>query len=770
MTATTTTSNGFPAEARTAAELYVVNFGAVPIPLPFRTKKPTLKGWEALRPDVEDLDGLFPQGRRVNVGLLLGAPSGGLLDIDLDSREAIAAAPLLLPRTGWVSGRKSNPKSHYWYQVNNPPATASAKFKDLRRKVQPGQQDDAEDDDKRSVLVEVRSTGGQTVVPPSVHDSGEAIIWYTFTEPAVVELDDLRAAVRALAAAALIARWWPPEGERHDISLAIAGGLLHAGWSNDRAETFLHAVCVAAKTGKVGTKLKTVVDTRKNMEAGKDTTGWPRVAELFGPRGDEIVSKVRDWLGIADKARVDIPLPVESPWPAPLAEEAFHGLAGDVVRALEPQTEAHPAALLIQFLVAYGNVIGRSVCFEVESDRHYLNLFAVLVGQTSKSRKGTSWGRIRALFEAADPGWADRRIVSGLSSGEGLIWHVRDPIMGREKVTQKGQASTTREYEADPGEPDKRLLVVEPEFAGVLKRIEREGNSLSAVLRQAWETGSLRTLVKNLPTKATAAHVSLAGHITAEELRRYLSTTEMANGFANRIVWLCVKRSKCLPSGGQPVDLEPFAQRLKQAIDHARQAYTTFGLMGAMAPNQAQPAPDNDVLPGLGHPAPRPNPEPPAWPLRRNEDAEQLWVEVYPELSEGKPGLSGALTGRAEAQTMRLACLFALLDLTTEIRPEHLMAGLAVAAYVAESVRHVFGDSLGDPVADELLRLLHASPNGLTRTEIRDYFQRNASADRIGRALGLLLQHKLAHKEQQETGGRPSERWFAAAQGRRDPA
>jgi hypothetical protein len=765
MTATTTTSDGFPTNTREAARYYREQ-SRQPIPLPFKTKKPTLKGWEALRPTVEDLDQLFPEGKPANIGLLLGEPSNGLIDIDLDCREAVAAAPLLLPPTGWISGRKSSPKSHYWYQVNNPPAKASAKFKDLRRKVQPGQQEDAEDEDKRSVLGEVRSTGGQTVVPPSVHDSGEAIVWHTFTEPAAVELEELRAAVRAVAAAALIARWWPPKGDRHDISLAIAGGLLHAGWSDDRAETFLRAVCTAAKTGKVGTKLKTVADTRKKMEAGEDTTGWPRVAELFGPRGDEIVSKVRDWLGIADKARPEIPLFVETPWPAPLANEAYHGLAGDVVRALEPQTEAHPAALLIQFLVAYGNVIGRSVCFEVESDRHYLNLFAVLVGQTSKSRKGTSWGRIRALFEAADPGWADRRIVSGLSSGEGLIWHVRDPITGREKVRQNGKPSTTREYEADPGEPDKRLLVVEPEYATVLRRIEREGNSLSCILRQAWESGNLRTLVKNNPTKTTAAHISAIAHITAEELRRYLSTTEMANGFGNRFLWLCVKRSKCLPDGGQSVDLDPYVERVKQAIDHAREAYTTFGLMAASPTAE----PDPDALPGVGHPAPLPNPEPPAWPLQRDPNAQELWREVYPELSEGKPGLSGALTGRAEAQTMRLACLYALLDLATAIRPEHLLAALAVVDYGERSVRYIFGDNLGDPVADELLRLLRACPGGLTRTEIRDYFQRNTSADRIGRALGLLLQHKLARREQQETGGRPSERWFSAQKAVGNPA
>src|SRR5262249_33688502 len=126
------------------------------------------------------------------------------------------------------------------------------------------------------------------------------------------------------------------------------------------------------------------------------------------------------------------------------------------------------------------------------------------------------------------PAATARRVGSGLSSGEGLIWEVRDPITKRERVKEKGQPVRFEEVEADPGVTDKRLLVFEPEFANVLRMIERQGNILSAVLRMAWDSGSLRTLVKNNPARATGAHVSLIGHVTAEELHRYLSTTEVA--------------------------------------------------------------------------------------------------------------------------------------------------------------------------------------------------------------------------------------------------
>jgi hypothetical protein len=412
------------------------------------------------------------------------------------------------------------------------------------------------------------------------------------------------------------------------------------------------------------------------------------------------------------------------PWPDPPAAEARHGLAGEIVRALEPQSEADPVALLIQILVSFGSVIGRNAHFRVESDKHFLNLFIVLVGDTSKARKGTSWGRIRRLFEEADQEWAENRILSGLSSGEGLIWQVRDPIMGRQKITVKGHVTGMEEYEADPGELDKRLLVHEPEFAVVLKQIERTGNTLSAIIRQAWERGDLRTLTtgrQQSPVKATNAHISKVGHITGEELRRYLSTTEAASGFGNRFLWLCVRRSKCLAEGGQFVDMARFVDRLREAIAFAR---------------------------SVGE-------------LEKDDEAKAIWREVYPSLSQGKPGLAGALIARGEAQTMRLACVYALLDKSDVIQSKHLQAALALWEYCERSVQFIFGDSLGDDVADEILSELRKRNEGMTRTEIANYFGRHQSAGRIARALGTLQRFGLAEYRTIDTGGRPAERWFA---------
>ncbi len=149
--------------------------------------------------------------------------------------------------------------------------------------------------------------------------------------------------------------------------------------------------------------------------------------------------------------------------------------------------------------------------------------------------------------------------MGGLSSGEGVIWNVRDPIERQEKVPQRGRAPTYETVVADPGIEDKRLLVVEQEFANVLKQTERQGNTLSPILRQGWETGNLRSMTKNSPAQATNAHISIIGHITDEELRRYLTATESANGFGNRFLWFMVRRSKLLPEGGIP-DSKALAQ------------------------------------------------------------------------------------------------------------------------------------------------------------------------------------------------------------------
>ena len=107
--------------------------------------------------------------------------------------------------------------------------------------------------------------------------------------------------------------------------------------------------------------------------------------------------------------------------------------------------------------------------------------------------------------------------------GKGLIWAVRDPIEKQKPITGKG--GSVMRYQTvidDHGINDKRLLVIQPEFASMLQVMSRSGNTLSTTLREAWESGVLQTMVKNSPAKATGAHISIVGHITVDELRTNL--------------------------------------------------------------------------------------------------------------------------------------------------------------------------------------------------------------------------------------------------------
>jgi hypothetical protein len=415
----------------------------------------------------------------------------------------------------------------------------------------------------------------------------------------------------------------------------------------------------------------------------------------------------------------------ERAWPSPLAEEGFYGLAGEMVRTIEPHSEADPAAILIQLLIAFGNVAGRNVYFRVGADAHYMNLYGVVVGETAKGRKGASWSVVLQQLGSCDSTWAGSRIASGLSTGEGLIWAVRDPIEELEPVKDP-KTKKIIDYQkkiTDEGESDKRLLVVEPEFSRVLKAAEREANTLSDVLRQGWESGNLRVLTRSRPVRATEAHISLIGHITRAELMRNLATTEMANGFCNRDLWICSKRSKLLPDGGElhKVNMGALRSRLSEALELARNARE----------------------------------------LTRDEEASELWHDVYSQLSGERPGLFGAVTSRAEAQVLRLSCLYALLDRSPVVGMRHLVAALAVWQYCEESARYIFGDSLGDTTADLILNALRAAPSGITRTGISDLFDRKKAAAEITRALGVLESQHKARCEREGTAGRTAERWFA---------
>ncbi len=422
----------------------------------------------------------------------------------------------------------------------------------------------------------------------------------------------------------------------------------------------------------------------------------------------------------ASEERSPVSLGSQPTWPEPPGEPAFTGLPGKIVRAVEPYTESDPIAVLTNFIVALGNAVGNGPHFMVGATRHGTNLFAALVGDTSKARKGDSWPPVKWFFRRADLDWTAERVKSGASSGEGLIWQVRDPIEKTEAIKEKGRIVGYQQVVVDPGVPDKRLLDFEAELARVLQSMSRSGNVLSPVYREAWDRGSLDSLTKNSPAKATDAHISLLGHITQDELRRCLTEVEVANGFANRLIWVLVRRAKYLPEppvfGSQ--EHEALARELREVIEHAK---------------------------GIGA-------------MHRDGDSRDLWFQVYEDLSGARPGLAGAIIARAEAQVTRLAMVYALADHSDTVRVGHLRSALEFWAYAERSAEYIWADKIGDPIADTITAALR-SGGPLSRTQISNIFGRHASAAQIDAALLTLANAGRARTFSDATDGRPVEFW-----------
>jgi hypothetical protein len=317
-----------------------------------------------------------------------------------------------------------------------------------------------------------------------------------------------------------------------------------------------------------------------------------------------------------------------------------------------------------------------------------------------------------------------------MSSGEGLIYHVRDAATKQKPIKAGGKSTGVNTVETvDQGVTDKRLMVFEGEFASVLRAQGREGNTLSMIIRNLWDTGDARSLVKNAPLRTTGAHVSIIGHITRDELRSCLDAVESVNGYVNRFLWFCVKRDKFLPRGGRlsEEDFAPLKRRLRCALEFARQTAE----------------------------------------MTLDDEAWELWDEAYIRLETGRTGLLGKVTQRASPYVRRLACLYALLDCSAIVRLEHLQAALAFWQHAEDSARYIFGGRTGDRIADDVLRALReAGTDGLTQSAISDLFSRNRSKAAIDNALQLLLESGLARqsKDQTEGRGRPAVRWFAVLQ------
>ncbi len=413
-----------------------------------------------------------------------------------------------------------------------------------------------------------------------------------------------------------------------------------------------------------------------------------------------------------------IPLPEPPALPPRPAVALAHGIVGEFMRRVELETEAHAVALATQFLVAFGNVIGRKPHTLVGRTRHGVNIYAAIVGNTGAGRKGTGLDVVRDCIRGADEYWADNCQSPNLTSGEGVVDALRDPV--QKAVAKKGGGPDDFEVvTVDPGVPDKRLLIVSAELVSAFKAGNREGSILSPMLREAWDGKTLRTLAKNAARTATDPHLSIIGHATRFELMRVCKETDVHGGTMNRFLFVLSDRARLLPHGGDLDDLGLLPAKVADVVTFAN---------------------------GVER-------------MRRTPEADRLWEAVYPELTTPRGSeIVAAVLSRGEAQALRLSMLFALAAGRAEITADDLAAALDLWRYCRASAEAIFA-GVHDSLFHKVAEAIQAQP-GISRSLLHERLGWKLGSSQLVEALGRVHAAGVARPEKAQTRGRPVERWY----------
>ena len=393
----------------------------------------------------------------------------------------------------------------------------------------------------------------------------------------------------------------------------------------------------------------------------------------------------------------------------PVAESViFGGPLGELVDLIDSgkHTEADPVGVFATLLSGTGVLIGPTgPHVMIGSIRHPLLIWPLLFGSTGTGRKGESEG-VASLFLNQGPGFKELR-ASGLSTGEGLIERIRDVV----------------DEDDDGGTEDKRLFLVEPEFAAVLARTKRDGNTLAAVLRQAWDGGALSVLNRKA-YKASSSHIGLVAHVTPREFRMKLAESDMSGGSYNRYLPLYVDRAKRLPIP-DPISEDVIAvwgARLAGIVTKARNEASANIIM---SPGARALWSDSlyDEFSGT-------------------DDADEVWTEFV---------------RRAAPYCLRIAGLHAVIDGRGQISREDLEAAGALVRYSVHTARYVLDRQARDPRLERVRRaVVVAGDVGLSRAEVSALFSRNLPKKALVELLDQLTESDDFKIVERSTGGRPA--------------
>lgn len=475
-------------------------------------------------------------------------------------------------------------------------------------------------------------------------------------------------------------------------------------------------------------------------------TGAPAkgdAADFFAGGGtlDELTDLMRDTLAVTTQAEPRTTSTAQEgatvrAWPKKIDGAAYYGVLGSIACEIEPYIEADSAALLVSLLITAGTAMGRGPHMYAGAAIHRACLFGNVIGESGDNKSDSWWPVSRILEEMTATTEDDQlplspRRASGLSTGEGLLHQIRDERR-EERANKDGEIE---EVVVDAGVKDKRLLNVETEFARVLAVMNREGNTLSMVLRELYDGAeTARSSPKGNPITATGGHVGMIGHITPAELARKLHDVELFNGFANRFMWVLTHREKSMPN--------PPPYTKQHARRHAEM----------LAPALARAHGISTVT--------------------RDEEAQRDWAGVYESLRtgigpDGKPtrkGMAKEVCARAHVQVMRISLIFAALDGSHVITAAHQEAALAVWDYCEACAAYLFSQVSGDPTA-EVIHTALVERGQMTRTEISKLFSRHVEHGAIQAALDALTAEGRASSRKESTSGGPRELWEVAREG-----
>lgn len=356
----------------------------------------------------------------------------------------------------------------------------------------------------------------------------------------------------------------------------------------------------------------------------------------------------------------------------------FPGLIGDIVTLCCSNSEASPIAVALNSLVYIASLIGPTVYMPLGDEQRLLNLFVLMVGPSGLG-KGTSLKPVDRLFQRVEECLAEdlhQQFNEGLSEGICIY-----PSLA---IHRGGLSSGEGLLEAisDNNEPpvlDKRLLIIEPEFGSVMTMAQRSGNNLSSILRNSFDSQTIKPLTRHNKICVTDPYLCMIGHITGRELTCHSESDMMAaNGLLNRffLVWQQMHRIVPFPDSIDNDAMDSLARRIAASIIEARQSSheTSYRKMKACRR-----------------------------PMGIDDQAKSVWEPYYRSIMDSADcDAVATLTRRRRLYGRLFSGLFALSDGRMTVNADDMKAAIAWCEYHRQSVIYIFRKTVDQRHAEKI--------------------------------------------------------------------